>query len=435
MPLVGDIIMQCRGKIPDMPQIVSAGGAIASAISGGVGNWQAGTYYISISLITPWGESTPGPEFEFVATANSLVTVIFGYSPSLINIVSGYRIWFSTQPGYQAASHFVFNTKLQGYSTTAVMIDPTTSVPGSIPTFNRSYSPDTDGQLIGAFTMYSWLNEALDLLSSTVGGIQDVSGIMTNQGQPNYQLVNRWIKLTNIWYDGWELMKGRRSDIFYRNAITAISELAVTLKQDKQSFLEIYPQPDRTAGQTTLANQMQNIDIQMVVVNPGTFVLPFGIAMLGNYLQYVNGGGSYPAGDPSQLEFVAYANIAGTTFTGLIRGLGGTDAQDWPPGTFVTECNLRFEGYRMAPNYSVGDATEQLAVPYEWGALIPLYMDSNALDVQGDKSGAQKKRKEFMDSAKAIASSAKLLTGPVQIGAGNSNEIYNAGLGGGWLIP
>jgi hypothetical protein len=64
-------------------------------------------------------------------------------------------------------------------------------------------------------------------------------------------------------------------------------------------------------------------------------------------------------------------------------------------------------------------------------------MDSKALELQGAKSDAAQKRKEFLAYADDLARQNKPpLQGPIQVGSrgGMNNEIYTPGLGGGWII-
>ena len=80
--------------------------------------------------------------------------------------------------------------------------------------------------------------------------------------------------------------------------------------------------------------------------------------------------------------------------------------------------------------------TIELNIPDGWSECLPIYMDGKALDFQGDKQGALAKRKEFLSYADDLARQNKPpLQGPIQIGVGATNEIYNPGLGGGWYLP
>jgi hypothetical protein len=421
MPLVGDIILSARETIPDMPQVAHAPG-IQTPVAVAGGSLLLGTYYIVMTLLTPWGETIASNEATVILSgANHSFSVAWGSADINIDNYVAYRVYWGLGTGQQFQFQEVTNNGgLSGAANPAVVT--AVGLPGSPPNRSSAYLPDTDGGMVNAFAMFRWLNEGLNLLSKKAGGVQDASGVPTVTGQSLYQLPFKWIKLTNLWFDGWELIKGTRSDIFYRNSITAIGNLTVTLKQSNTSIIEIFPQPNRTAGSSlTTTTPLTTTSPSFTVNTTGGWVLPFGLAMLGV------AGGVY--------EIVGYASFSGNNFTGLVRGLGGTTPQAWPVGTPVRELNLRFEGYRMANTYKVGDSVLDLAIPHGWSDILNIFMNSKALDVQGDKTGAAKLRAEFMSQATAIGSANRLLQGPVQIGLGATNEVYNPGLGGGWYLP
>jgi hypothetical protein len=289
--------------------------------------------------------------------------------------------------------------------------------------------------------MFRWLNEGLNILSRKVGGIQDATGCRTVVGQPHYRLTQRWIRLTNIWFDGWELFKGRRADIFYRNAITAIGALSVTLRQAETSLVEVFPQPNRTGGASLTTSFIGPSDTSFTVDTAVSWLLPFGLARLSQPATNVTAGGSE--------EIIAYASARAGTFTGVIRSLGGTYAKGiyepagtgnvgvgWPIGSLVEELNLRIAGYRMANTYLPGMANVPLYLPDGWADVLPVYLEAKALSTQGDKGGAERAMKLFTSMGQELASANKPpLQGPIQIGANPTNEIYNPGLGGGWYLP
>jgi len=417
MSLVGDVIMSARETIPDMPMTAVAPhlGTLTPATGGGLG---PGTYYCVLTTLTAWGESLPSNEVAVViANPNNAISFTWWTNyqevpPSII----GVRFYFGMTPGME--NQYI---EYDIVTVTQPTLATVTEAAGSPPNRSSAYLPDTDGGLINAFSMFRWLNEGLNILSKKAGGIYDASGVPTIVGQSLYTLPQKWIKLTHVWYDGWELTRGTRSDIFYRSAIVAISSLSVTLKQSEKSIIETFPQPDRTAGSSLTTGALTTTSSQFPVNSTAGWVLPFGLAMLGGP-------------PPAPFEIVAYAGLSGNIFSGLVRGLGGTYAQAWPSGALVSELNLRFSGNRMANTYPVGSSLSTMAVPDGWSDILQLYMDGKAINVQGDKTGASRKFKEFMDAAIALGSANRLLQGPVQIGLGATNEVYNPGLGGGWYL-
>lgn len=428
MPLVGDIIMSAREQIPDMPQTISPPDILVAptAVAGGSLNPQ--THYIVMTALTPWGESTPGTEYPIaLTTGNQTISIPWFIASGAVTGVSGLRVYLSVATSGAEDNYFEFPGPLAGIPN-PILIRSYTGVAGAPPAFNSAYLPDTGGKFINNYSMFRWLNEGLNILSKKTGGILDASGVASAQGQPNYRLLNKWIQLNKVWFDGWELIKGTRSDIFYRNAITAISNLTVTLRQAEVSHIEVFPQPNRTSGNSLTTVALAPGDGAFTVDNATSWVLPFGLASLSVGGLYVQPTENIP------FEIVAYSGMGGGKFVGVWRGLGGTLPQSWPVGTQVRELNLRISGYRMAANYIVGQANLVAAIPDGWSDILPIYMDSKALSVQGDKSGASKRMQEFLKLGQELASAAQLLQGPVQIGLASTNEVYNPGLGGGWYL-
>lgn len=426
MPLVGDILMSAREQIPDMPQtlgppiLFSAGAAAGGIMS-------SGTYYLVLTILTPWGESLPSSESSVTLSGSNLtISIEWAFAGGFVSGVAGMRVYLGGASGQENRFiEYSANGSAVGFGGLPLPIligDDLTAagVPGAPPSFSSAYLPDTSGKFINNYTLYRWLNEALNILSKKTGGILDATGVPTIVGQPHYQLPFKWITVNKMWFDGWELIKGTRSDIFYRNSIVAIANLTVTLRQAETSRVEIFPQPNRTAGSAFLLSAIAPTDIDVALNSTVGWVLPYGLAMLG-----------LPSGP---FEIVGYATLAGNQLGLMTRGLGGTSPQSWPAATPATELNLRISGYRMANNYKVGDALRVAEIPDGWSDILSIYMDSKALSVQGDKTGAARRMQEFLKAGQELASAAQLLQGPVQIGLASTNEVYNPGLGGGWYL-
>jgi hypothetical protein len=404
-------------------------------------------------MLTPWGETLPSNEVSVTLTPGNQTMVInwgppsYGTNFSYVSPKLTVRIYLGWLGSGQQDSYLEFNNVSSPIVLSGGQGQFLTPVPGVPPQRSSAYLPDTDGRLINASTMFRWLNEALNLLAVKAGGILDTTGVATVGGQAHYNLHQKWIKVSKIWFDGWEMLKGQRTDIFYRNAITAISALSVTMRQAEYSEIEIFPQPNRTSGSSVTTAPIALFDTTFTVNSTGGWVLPFGLARI---TPPSTGGVMWPNG--SQEEVVAYSGFSGNTFYGVRRGLGGTyvggswiyyGSNDprinvgWPAGSTVEELNVRISGYRMANTYAPGMSNITLTIPDGWAECLPIYMDAKALDFQGAKSDAAQKRKEFLAYADDMARQNKPpLQGPVQVGSrgGMNNEIYTPGLGGGWII-
>src|SRR5205807_7343421 len=98
-------------------------------------------------------------------------------------------------------------------------------------------------------------------------------------------------------------------------------------------MLEVWPQPARTAAQSTLSFGMQPTDTAANLVDATGFLLPFGFAQIDS-------------------EIMAYSGKLGTSLPNLVRGMSGTSISSHSIGTAVKELNLFFGGWRMySPSY------------------------------------------------------------------------------------
>lgn len=412
MSLVGDVIISARELIPDVPQAVTPptnATFTPSVVAAGGSTLPAGSYFMKFTLVNQWGETTSGPEFSGLNVGANQGIQVAGVLPSG---TTGVKCYFGTL-GAGLENQTILLTTLPG-----VISTPGTIGTAAPPTRNRCWLPDSDGAFVGAYNIYRWLNEALDVASKATGGIYDATGVGTIVNQPVYQLTNSWVKFTYAWYDGWAMDKGRSSDVFRRSIVTGISNIVCNLRLlGGAQLVEVYPLPNRTSGQTTLTAQLNPTDTTATIA-ANTFTLPYGLALLGT-------------------EIVAYSGFSGpTTMIGLQRGIGGTVASTQANGSAVVELNLRFAGFRYATKYNVGDAAKTLQVPSAWETLLPVFVESRAREMEHLFQEAAGLRGGFETEMQRLASASKQAVATAgQVGAFMQNEAYGSGLGGGWLLP
>ncbi|SRR6266498_39312 len=411
--LVGDVIIAARSIIPDMPGVVPVPPAPTLTPTTG-GSLPAATYYLRFSVTTPWGESSCTAETSVILSgANNAINITLPGNILPLGTAT-LRVYFGASQG--AENQFTDITSLPYKLTT-----PGTS--GIVPNINRAYLPDTDGAVFPAITVYGWLRDALKQMGNLTGGIYDTTGVTTNAAIAMYQLTGDWKRMTHAWVDGWVFNLANKGEIFYRNKITTSgSGIVVVDTQAANSIVEYYPVPSRNGGVTTITTDIPASSATLLCADLSGFLLQYGLALIG----------SYGAASP---EIIAYQLLDGNNLTFCLRGLGGTRAAAWPNGTTVSELNARFAGYRYPTLPRVGDSAAVLDVPPGWDVIIQLYMESRYREAERRFSDAKQLRDAFTAECRALASSNRGMLGPRQVGEVQVNEVYSAGLGGGWLLP
>lgn len=407
MALVGDVIVSAREIVPDPCGLLptpSLANFPLSVVAASGSTLPAATYLCKVTLLTPWGETAPTAESGNQVVGSNQGIQIGGTLPAGATKA---RLYFGVGTGNE--NQFVEVSTLP-----ATISTPGTG--GIPPTNNRAYLPDSDGSFASAATLFRWLNEGLDIASRVSGGILDATGVGTVNGQPLYQLVNQWMKITKVWFDGYEVSSGDKSQLFYRNAITSYVGMRVDITLAPNTILECYPQPNRTSGQATTSTLLSGVGTSVTLNAPNpSFVLPLGLALIGN-------------------EIVSYQSLSSNVLSGLTRGLGGTTPGQWVIGTAVTELNLRISGYRMATKYTPGQSSQLMRIPPGWETLLPIYLESHYREAEHEWRVAQDLRKEFEEGMKRLQSGMKVLSAPRQVGDNVGVDAYGVGLGGGWLI-
>lgn len=415
--LVGDVIISARELIPDMPQVLPPpSNAQASLVASSGSTLPAGTYFCVVSFITPWGETTPSPEsIALVVGANQGIQVNPVMPPSAIGVRA-----YLTLPGGASGTEQQF---IQS-STVPFTISAPPSSTGLPATRNSAYLADTDGlRMFSASTLYRWLNEGMRRLARKVGGIQDYSAVGSVSGQSLYVLAGEWSKIDSVWYDGFPLGLGNQGGFFRRNQIrsSVLASAAISIRTN-QVVMEVFYQPIRTAGASTLSSAMAITDTVAAITSLANFTAfgPPMFALIGS-------------------EIVALSAFSGSSLIGLIRGVGGTVPQAWPIGTAVQELNIPLLGKRLhTQQYTPGNAANMLPVPIGWESILPTYILSKARTAEQDTQTASALLKEFDDAALEMLRANRQIMGPTQVGGGMYGAETVPGFGsylGGVVLP
>lgn len=413
MALVGDIIMEMRSQGPDAPQVLqplfNAPTLLGATTAGG--NLIPGTYTVTVTSITAWGETTAMEALPITIAGpnNSIQVTARGHTGTV-----KYR-------AYLGGSTLGTEDNYTEYPTSPfVILDVGT--PGTPPVQNRAYLPDTDGGFISAFTAFRWLNEALQKAAIITGGIQDWGGAGSTANQPSYRpATGVWRRFDAVWYDGWELEQGNKAEIFRNRPLTAsISRIfAVDVNSAKQ-VVELYYIPSRTSATTTTSAILNSTDSVVSLTSAAGFSgPPFGLVQIGS-------------------ELCFYASVAGLTLTGLTRALSGTvSPTSLAAGAPVRELNILWNGFRMPVAYSPGQSTLVLDVPQGWETILPKYLLAKFREAEQSRQEAAALFKEFDADFISMAKSNRQLAGPRQARIFDSfgfRGVIPASAGGGLII-
>lgn len=377
MALIGDVIMAAREQFPDIPQTIPAP-AIFSATAGSGGTLGAGNYYVVATAVNQWGETLPSAQSGPVTVgANGILTVVCTISQGTTAI----RVYAGTTTGvytfYQVASS----------STVVLGATGNVSYPGTPPSFNSAFNPDSDGSSIGAYTMYRWLNDALTELSRIAGGILDMTGVQAQLNQADYVIPSTptpWIRFTDVWFDGYYAQDFKRRNQWRRQFISALTFYWSVEQVNRQIVLNFYPSPNRAGTTTTLASGIASTDSTIPLASIPTGLMSPGMVHI-------------------DTETIIFSSTSGTNLTGCIRGMGGTLAFAHNSGATVTEYNLVLAGFRQPPNYSPGVATNDLLIPVGWEVPVNNFLLARYRNYEQNPAEAKQYYAQFIEEARRIA--------------------------------
>jgi hypothetical protein len=414
--LVGDIVQKIRTAITDQPQTL--GVPTATAVAGGAGALLPnGNYWLIVTQRNPWGETLGAAEIGPIAVGvGQLITVSTITLPGA-TYARAYLTFASGQGGAPGGENSFVEVPTS-FQVTSFNIAAQPTGAGQPPTRNSAYNPDTDGDSFSCATLYDWTNDALKLASQICGGLIDYAGVATIVGNPTYIVPGQWRDIGDVWYDGYPLASDKVGNFFRRNAITAsvLSQVAMSVF-DNRLAIEVWPQPARTAGQTTLAAPLTSFGNSLTAVSLAQFLLTNGMVQVEN-------------------EIMAYAPMTGNTLGNLIRGLGGSTAAAHPTGSLVTELNLFFHGWRMYnPTFQPGQSMTAIPVPVGWETLFHLYGLARARLAEQDTDQYAKLYAQYENGLKSWYKTNRVVVGPRQVGDSSASLEVLPNLGGGWIIP
>jgi hypothetical protein len=390
--LVGDILLSAREAVPDLPGTLIAPQTTTEIAASAVTNAACHldfntTYYYRCTYGSPWGETGPGPEGS-VALVGGQNGISFDPTPcpylwSIEWAPTSFNVYLGLAPGQEMQR---YSFPLIGGPNLVGNIAATYSF-ATPPQGNSAYLLDSGGPVASAQQLFRWMTDALRALSAANGGVPDVSGFPTIVGKQNYQVPGEWRSLDNCWYDGYPMTPGSATGVFRRNILNGLSEQMSYTQVADNLVVELYPQPQRTAGATTTTAALSATGTAVTTNGNGGFVLPFGLAMLGTIPTY---------------EIVSYSGAL-PGLGDLVRGLGGTSAQVWPSGTPVTELNVYFSGLRAPQLYTVGEANNSIRIPLEWTPYVHMYLLARYRTIEQQQQEASTLMKEFDGYVKGLS--------------------------------
>lgn len=413
MATVGDIIMGFRELATDLPSTLAPPSSFALTPTIGSNPLADAVYYFVFTLVNQWGETIASSESSATTTGgNQNIVITQGTGPAITSGLS-VRAYVSTLQG-QEAGYFAITSFPFTYDSTV------TPISQPVPSRNTAYLPDSDGQALGAYAAYRWLNAGLHAAASFAGGgIPDFGAVGTASGNPLYQLPGYWKKLDTAWYDGYPLYLARKNDVFRKSPVPGTVGALLVYQASDRLIVECWPQPSRTSGQTTLASPISASATSATLTSAASFALGFGLVQIGT-------------------EIMEYSSISGNTLGALTRGMSGTVPTAQLAGASVTELNLMVSGYRVPSSYAVGSSGSNLTLPPGWVDALKDYMLHRFREAEQDGAEASRLLKQFNEKMQTLRTN-KIIAGPrqIQANAGRGAETM-VGLGspfGGIIVP
>jgi hypothetical protein len=414
MSLVGEVLLSARELMTDLPQSLTAPNlvsAVGATIGGGA--LPIGTYVCYLTTLNAFGESAlSSSQSAVLSGGNNAITITWGSIPGSNGNV---RVYISIGG---VVSYYV---PVTGPGGTFSILSTATAVPcNGLPNRATGYLPDTDGQAVSAYAIYRWFNQALEWAAAkNRGGLPDFGGAGTVTGVGNYVMNGYWKKIDNGWYDGYPLGLLSKNNVFRRNPVTGYAGSLTIFQATDRLMVELWPQPARTSGQTTLASPMLITDTTASLTSAAGFVLGFGLVQIGTEIMY-------------------YSAISGNTLTGLTRGMNGTVAAAQASSAAVTELNLMISGFRVPANYSVGQSTSTLYLPPGWDEALVSYLLYRFRSAEQDDKAAQRYLSEAEKKMSDLGAN-RIIAGPRQVqpyGTSGPDTVYGRGsVFGGVILP
>lgn len=247
-------------------------------------------------------------------------------------------------------------------------------------------TPDSDGDLVTAVDIYSWLNSGLGELGRITGGILDQTGAVIFGNQTSVILTGHWVSIDYVWYNGWLTLPKPQSYIWQQSGIFGSPSIITVWQNAIQQVLGLWPiAASPNTGDTTLtAGVAGTTTLGLNVVSTTGFVAP-GLLLLDND------------------ELIAFDDVLNSTqLVNLVRGVGGTQAVTHSSGATVVQCALRLVGRRLPIPYAVGNSTLILDLPQGWSATLDYFLLSNYKQTEQNVDEALKLMQMFQQRAQAL---------------------------------
>lgn len=416
---VGDILMDVRRRVPDLPAVMGAPSNFTIGSSGSGGTLPAATYYVVVTALNSYGETLATSEQNTGALGGSTNQISATTTALQQPLGATYiRMYVGTTTGVYFG--FVQAAVTTGASTTVTATGLSSLTMGTPPSQSSAYLPDTDGGFVTCQQIFSMLNRGMVEMVRICGGVVDTTGIQAINAQAMYRTPGAFYQFTNAWFDGYPLSIVPRRMIFQRQSVPGFSGLMSYEEDGPQSVLNFWPQPNRTGQTSTVSIAMGATDSVINLANSTDASGFLGLGMV-----------------QVDQEVMSYSSVSGAQLLGVTRGLGGTDIGTHGINAAVTELNIRLSGRRMARTYNAGDSAQVLNVPLGWEAVVPLYILSEIRSMEQDDATAQKLMSDFMAGAEKIAKASRLgqiKPRQIQPGGAEGLDTYNQHIGGGWLV-
>lgn len=429
MSYVGDIIMDLRTRIPDAPAVMQP------PVIGGVNTLFdpdgiltiGGSFTVYATAVNPWGETlTAGPITVQLSGSDNAFQIQVGTSPQAVG-VNIYTLPISPPPlPYQQPQIWRFTaTPLLPLGTYEVGTFAEWEYQ-TLPTRSTAFMPDTDGQFIGAFTAFRLLKRAIDEMVKIAGGIVDVTGVHSVINTSMYRLNAPFYTFVNAWYDGYPMDVVPRSFMYLRNSAAGFSGILSYEQDGPQQVIQVWPQSNRTGGNTILSAPMSATDTSLQL-GDGSGFLSIGLVKVDDEVMAFSSASPFPVTTPQPV-----------LLQGVLRGMGGTDIVAHDLDAPVQELNIRLSGYRMAKTYVVGQSQQTISVPQSWETPLVLHMLSQVRSMEQDDATAKALTADFVQMAEKIAKGSRLgriKPRQIPIWGQNTSDARNVnGIGFGWLI-
>jgi hypothetical protein len=395
-----------RALGPDPCGTLPAPTGVTLAVSVLIGTLSAGTWYVVVTYLTPWGESTPSTEQNIVlADDQGFTATIANLSPG----ATGARVYYGLQAGNEAQyQQFDLSALAPGDPTSFnIQISGAASLP---PKYSSAYLPDSDGNYVSAAIAYRWLNAALRKMGVQLGGIRDVSGVAWPSASAWAVLSQRWTEIENLWWSGWYQWVGRQEYTWMQNPITSVPGYATHWSNAGRDVIGLWPQPGSGPGTSLLTLSAGLGDpIQVAAVGPFTFP---GMYQIDN-------------------EFIMASSFTATgpggtgpfNLVGVIRGVGGTVAATHASSAVITQLITMFSGTRLAPDFSPGAAYTLLQLPAGWDVPLDRFMLARFREKEQNIQEARALDQEFDAWLENLRSSKDAVPKAAAIGDG---RVYNS---------